>query len=78
LFEIVVAFNQSVNMVLGMNSIKYTADQIARMEHLKPKNIIRAFNPAIGQQELMERAALMQDVNCTSAKITALKARWSK
>lgn len=57
---------------------EYTAEQIGRMEHLRPKNIIRAFNPNIGQQELMERAALYQDKNCTPAKTKALNARWRK
>lgn len=56
----------------------YTAEQIAAKVHLQPKNIIRAFNPNIGQQELMERAALMEDVFCTSQKIKVLKARWRK
>lgn len=65
-------------MVSGMNSTKYTAEQIARREHLKPKNILRAFNPGISEQHLMERAALMMDASCTPHKITALNARWSK
>jgi hypothetical protein len=56
--------------------MKYTPEQIAAKVHLQPKNIIRAFNPNIGQQELMERAALMQDVYCTSQKIKTLQARW--
>lgn len=54
----------------------YTPAQIANMEHLKAKNIIRAFNPNIGNQELMERSALYQDVNCNSAKVATMQARW--
>lgn len=56
--------------------INYTAEQIAAKVHLQPKNIIRAFNPNIGQQELAERAALMQDAYCTPQKIKTLQARW--
>ena len=54
----------------------YTTTQIANMEHLKAKNIIKAFNPNIGQQELMERSALYQDKNCNSIKIATMQARW--
>ena len=58
--------------------VKYTPEQIAAKVHIQPKNIIRAFNPNIGQQELMERAALMQDVFCTPMKVKAIQARWMK
>lgn len=58
--------------------MKYTPEQIAAKVHLQPKNIIRAFNPNIGEQELMERASLMQDVNCTPTKVKAIQARWKK
>jgi hypothetical protein len=61
-----------------MSNTKYTAQQIANKVHLQPKNILRAFNPNIGAQELMERAALMQDVRCTRQKIQAMKSRWAK
>jgi hypothetical protein len=47
-------------------------------KHLQPKNIIKAFNKNIGQQELMERAAAMQDKALTRQKIAVLNKRWTK
>ena len=46
--------------------------------HLQPKNIIKAFNKNIGQQELMERAAAMHDKALTAQKIKTLNTRWAK
>jgi len=47
-------------------------------KHLQPKNMIKAFNKNIGQQELMERAAAMQDNRITAQKIATLNTRWAK
>jgi hypothetical protein len=47
-------------------------------EHLKPENIIRAFNPNISDVELKERAKLMRDPKCTSRRINNLNRKWSK
>jgi len=62
---------------MSNTNTQYTAAQIANMEHLKPKNVLRAFSPAISAQEIMERAALMQDAKCTSSRVQTLNARWA-
>jgi hypothetical protein len=47
-------------------------------EHLKPENMLRAFNPGMSDAEVASRAKLMRDPKCTSRRIANLNRKWSK